>query len=227
MNSANETENEAIALACIERALGDKWQDGKSRKRLQRVMAERVSNMRRLTGYQTLPALRAGDRATFVRFLAGSMRAMRRDGLIETGHLGSAALARLRERFETRDLHAAFDEMHDPAENEADPNAVDRSPAPADLMERLAAALRWPGEETRAKESERTRRSVSGDELERLIARDEEVATPVDDESERDLERLAIRDEEMSDVVYPDSAAGGETRPAGGDSGVAWDRGKL
>jgi hypothetical protein len=111
-------EDEASVMAAIQRALADQHPDGKHRRRLKQVTEDRIANVRKITGFQTLEALRAGDRKTYERFLAGCRRAMIRDGLIESGHVGENEIRALVERHETRDLHAAFDDESDPADRE-------------------------------------------------------------------------------------------------------------
>lgn len=106
-------EYEAATLALIQRATEDRWEDGRRRQRLKRVMEGRVSRMRRVAGFQTLDRLRVGDRAQYDRFLAGCRRAMARDGLIESGQLGQDELRRLKESFEARAIHDQFDGYFD------------------------------------------------------------------------------------------------------------------
>jgi hypothetical protein len=106
-------EDEAVLLACIQRATEDAWQDGRKRLRLKRVMEGRLSRMRRVTGFQTLEGLRVGDRTQYERFLEGCRRALARDSLIDSGQLGPDELRRLKEDFEARTIHDQFDGQFD------------------------------------------------------------------------------------------------------------------
>lgn len=109
----DQADEEAQTLRSMQRATEDAWPDGKRRAQLKRVMEGRLSRMRRLTGFQTLDGLRVGDRPLYDRFLAGCVRAMRRDALIASGQLGQAELQRLKEDFEAREIHDQFDQHFD------------------------------------------------------------------------------------------------------------------
>ena len=111
-------QRDAHVVQVIARAVEDSWPDGKHRAQLKTIMEERMSNMRRMTGFQTLDALKAGDRKLFDRFVDGCIKAVRRDGLIAAGIIGKAELLKLkdaelarRHHAETSDLHASFDDM--------------------------------------------------------------------------------------------------------------------
>jgi hypothetical protein len=109
-DARERAEQEGAVLAMIQRALGDEWPDGKSRRQLQTVMRGRLHKLAQL-GHGSPDAVRKSDPATYQRFLDGCVRAVRRDGLMAAGMLSQAELQVMKSRQLAAERDAQFDDV--------------------------------------------------------------------------------------------------------------------
>lgn len=116
-----ELPREDTLTSLVMAALGGKvGSDDNERRHIQQLIEGRVSEMRRLYGYQTLSALNAERPDVYARFMAGSVRALNRVRLIRDGDITPRQHYEMRRREQDRRRAVEYGEF-DRALEEARP----------------------------------------------------------------------------------------------------------